>query len=148
MVYARNSIRDMKSDSARIPELVSLTLDRLATQAALHSNNQAREGFISVGQLRDDVLRGEFSAKRREKMWKGVRGVVEDNTNVRAAVKESRSGEVSRVWEWIGETANLELEDRRRSGRITWGNDESNEEGEKPQKEMEMRKWDEGRPIY
>jgi hypothetical protein len=63
-------------------------------------------------------------------------------------VKESRSGEISRVWEWIGETANLELEDRRRSGRITWGNDESNEEGEKPQKEMEMRKWDEGRPIY
>jgi len=101
-----------------------------------------------VGQLRDDVLRGEFSSKKREKMWKGVRNVVEDNTNVRATVREGRSGEVSRVWEWIGETGNIEVEDRRRSGRITWANDKDADEGEKPKKEMEMRKWDEGRPIY
>jgi hypothetical protein len=138
----------MRSESARIPELVSLTLDRLATQAALHSSGKSNEGFISVGQLRDDVLRGEFSAKKREKMWKGVRSVVEDNTNVRAAVREGRSGEVSRVWEWIGGTENIEVEDRRRSGRITWGDDEDNQETKKPHREMEMRKWDEGRPIY
>jgi 16S rRNA U516 pseudouridylate synthase RsuA-like enzyme len=141
----------MRSDSARIPELVSLTLDRLATQAALHANGQAQEGFISVGQLRDDVLRGEFSAKKREKMWKGVRSVVEDNTNVRAAVREGRSGEVSRVWEWIGGMETLDLEDRRRSGRITWANEGKANSGqtEKSEKETtEMRKWDEGRPIY
>lgn len=147
MLSARNRIRAMRSDSARIPELVSLTLDRLATQAALHSIGKANEAFISMGQLRDDVLRGEFSAKKREKMWKGVKSVVEDNTNVRAAVREAQSGEVSRVWEWIGGTENIPMDDRRTSGRITWG-DEDGEEIEKPQKETEMRKWDEGRPIY
>lgn len=41
--------------------LVNTTLDRLATQAALASERRVSEGFISVGQLRDDVLRSTFS---------------------------------------------------------------------------------------
>jgi len=58
--------------------------------------------------LRDDVLREEFRAKRREKLWEVVRGLVEGNANVRTMVREGRSGEVSRVWEWIGAVQRIE----------------------------------------
>ena len=85
-----------------------MTLDRLATQAALHARGESSESWISVGQLRDDVLREEFDLKRRESMWKRVRAVVESNANVRASVREGRGGEVSRVWEWIGHLGLLE----------------------------------------
>jgi len=106
-----------------------------------------------VGQLRDDVLRDEFSASRREKLWAKVSAVVERNANVRASVREGRGGEVSRVWEWIGSVGLLGDGGRRESGRISWGGvctpdgglvNGTSETGEM----MEMRKWDEGRPIY
>ncbi|KAI5303506.1 inner nuclear membrane protein enriched at telomere/subtelomere region, partial [Ascosphaera atra] len=35
-------------------------------------------------------------------MWQGVKAVVEANANVRASVRESRTGDITRVWEWIG----------------------------------------------
>ena len=92
------------------------TLDRLATQAALHARGAQPEPFISAGQLRDDVLRQEFSLQRRDAIWTKVKDVVEMNANVRASVREGRGGEVSRVWEWIGSTMaeeeRLELEKR------------------------------------
>ena len=117
------------------------------------------ESWISVGQLRDDVLRDEFSASRREKMWRRVRGVVERNANVRASVREGRGGDVSRVWEWIGSVGLLEEGGRRSGGgkRVSFGGrvegdgvDRVGGEGwEMVQKEKEGgRKWDEGRPIY
>lgn len=137
-----------------MPGLVSTTLDRLATQAALHQRGDTQEGWISSGQLRDDVLRDEFSAARRAKIWKKVEAVVEMNANVRPSVRESRTGEVSRVWEWIGNVGLLEdgrgsgSTDRRRSGKFI-------ERGESPEVEeagtiavADQRKWDEGRPIY
>jgi hypothetical protein len=129
-------------------------LDRLATQAAQVALGQVDEGFISIGQLRDDVLRATFSAAERERVWKGVRAIVEGNANIRASTREAgRTGEMSRVWEWIG-PVNLApgLEGRRSGGLIeerppsaagTRGEPESGS------KEMvETRKWDEGRPIY
>lgn len=79
-----------------------MTLDRLATQAAFHARGEALEPWISVGQLRDDVLRDMLQGSRREKLWKRVRTIVEGNANVRASVREGRGGDVSRVWEWIG----------------------------------------------
>lgn len=149
---------------------MTTTLDRLATQAALYAKGAAVEGWISVGQLRDDVLRDEFSAKRREGIWKLVRDVVEMNANVRASVREGRAGDVSRVWEWIGSVSGLgedawsSGDGRRISGRGTYndGNDSgmrvaaavdnssgggSGAGGERRDL-AELRKWDEGRPIY
>ena len=155
-------IRTARSDTARIPSLVATTLDRLATQAALHARGDAAESWISVGQLRDDVLRDEFSDKRREGLWKRVSAVVEKNANVRASVRESRSGDVSRVWEWIGSVGLLDeswSSDRRSGGgkRVSFGGvvDEGTPEGGRDEtpsaggREMvEQRKWDEGRPLY
>ena len=162
--YTRNRIIQNRTDAARIPLLVALTLDRLATQAALYSRGDAHESWISVGQLRDDVLRDEFSDKRRDAIWTRVRDVVEKNANVRASSREIRGGDISRVWEWIG---TLGLTDDpgfsgRRSGgkRVSWGGEiegkETNERpsaageaaGEQRKENRDLRKWDEGRPIY
>ena len=99
---ARSQLAARRADAARVPALVATTLDRLATQAALHARGRAAEPGISVGQMRDDVLREEFSVQRRERVWRRVKAVVEANANVRAAVREARGGEVARVWEWIG----------------------------------------------
>jgi len=171
LLYTRSYILALRSDSARVPALVSTTLDRLATQAALHARGEALEGWISVGQLRDDVLRDEFSAKRREGLWKRVKAVVEMNANIRASVREGRGGEVSRVWEWIGnlgimddsgrrESGRMGLLDdngRRQSGRVSFGGVDYLGEGGSGRTSpapggrgemVEARKWDEGRPIY
>ncbi|KAL8873270.1 MAG: hypothetical protein Q9174_001239 [Haloplaca sp. 1 TL-2023] len=161
--YLRNRIVARRTDNARVPMLVSTTLDRLATQAALNIRGDAPESWISIGQLRDDVLRDEFSAKRREAVWRRVRQVVEMNANVRASERELRGGDVSRVWEWIGSTGLMDdawAEGGRRSG-VRFSLDEQRRDSRTPdgretvldtsQGRNEMagaRHWDEGRPIY
>ncbi|KAI4247525.1 MAG: hypothetical protein L6R40_001473 [Gallowayella cf. fulva] len=162
--YARNRIVILRNDTARVPMLVSTTLDRLATQAALYNRGDAPESWVSIGQLRDDVLRDEFSAKRREGLWKRVRAVVEMNANVRASERELRAGDVSRVWEWIGNLGLVDdawAEGGRRSGvRFSLGDQRRDsftpggrpgmalENGQSGNEMVEKRHWDEGRPIY
>lgn len=153
MLYVRSRIIKSRSVTARVPSLVATALDRLATQAALYARGDAAESWISVGQLRDDVLRDEFSDKRRETMWKRVRSVVERNANVRASARELRGGDVSRVWEWVGSVGLLdETWSGGRSKRVS--NFEMSEGTtpdvtSPPYREMvDQRKWDEGRPIY
>ena len=144
-----------------------MTLDRLATQAALHAQDERAvpEPWVSVGQLRDDVLRHEFSARRREELWKRVRAVVEMNANVRASVREARGGEISRVWEWIGSIGALDdgpSGGRRQSGRISFGvptsassspalslSSASSPAFRSGENRQDLaRRWDEGRPVY
>lgn len=163
LAYLRLEIIARRDSRARVPALVATTLDRLATQAVLHARGDAAEEWISVGQLRDDVLRDEFSAKRRESIWRQVKAVVEMNANVRASVRESRGGEISRVWEWIGSLGVLGEQawsGGRKSGggRLSYGSSEgmvddgivgNSPAGGRGRGEMiEQRKWDEGRPIY
>lgn len=158
LLYIRSLILTSHSDTARVPSLVATTLDRLATQAALHARGDAAESWISVGQLRDDVLRDEFSDQRRESLWKRVRVVVERNANVRASVREGRGGDVSRVWEWIGTVGLLEdgawssgAKKRVNFGPIVGGepDDRASPVGLEEGREMvDNRKWDEGRPVY
>lgn len=147
-----------------MPDLVATTLDRLATQATLHARSEASEPYISIGQLRDDVLRSELQGKRREELWSRVRRVVEGNANVRAAVRESRSGDVARVWEWIGGIGNIgpssgdfDGSARRNSSRFSLSSPASNPEADHPigtdvkdpaASPRQSRRWDEGRPIY
>lgn len=131
--------------------LVNTTLDRLATQAALASERRVSEGFISVGQLRDDVLRSTFSKAERERIWEGVKRIVEQNSNVRAGNREGqRTGEWSRVWEWIGPINVVKgLEGGRKSGGVIMEADETNGTPDDAGRAvMDTRKWDEGRPIY
>ncbi|CRG90756.1 adenylate cyclase [Talaromyces islandicus] len=155
LVYVRAQFLARKSDLARVPELVGTTLDRLSTQAALYARGEAPEPWISIGQLRDDVLRSELRGSRREGLWKRVRTVVEGNANVRAAVREGRGGDVARVWEWIGSIGTHLDAPRRDSGRVRFslspGNEVSPgapEDSSVMRSPRESRKWDEGRPIY
>lgn len=145
-----------------MPELVATTLDRLSTQAALYARGDAKEPYISIGQLRDDVLRFELQGKRREELWRRVSRFVEGNANVRAAVREGRSGDVSRVWEWIGGINTVSEPDqtyRRDSSRFQLSSPSGNvatspstplDEGnpESTPSRRESVRWDEGRPIY
>ncbi|TVY37513.1 Inner nuclear membrane protein [Lachnellula subtilissima] len=152
--YIRHLFTSRAADNAAVPHLVSLTLDRLATQATLHVQDKEDypEGWISIGQLRDDVLRDQHSLRKREALWSKVKKVVEMNANVRASQRESRSGEISRVWEWIGAVGEIDgLEKRRKSGRVSWGafGDRSSPvSGSDGGPEIVQAKWQEGRPIY
>lgn len=73
------------------------------------------------------------------------------NANVRSSQRESRSGEVSRVWEWIGAIDGDGGESRMRrksgkGGRVSWG---AYDENSSPVSGMDAGpKWEEGRPIY
>lgn len=145
LMYGRQRVVAYKEATAQIPGLVGTTLDRLATQAALKEDGRVSEGFIAAGQLRDDVLRNVFSVRERERVWHNVRKIVEDNSNVRAATREGgKTGEWSRVWEWIGPVDLAPGLEGRRSGLLR-NSPEGNSAG---RGETEVRKWDEGRPIY
>ncbi|KAJ5168887.1 uncharacterized protein N7482_004481 [Penicillium canariense] len=168
LVYARARVLARRSDIARVPELVATTLDRLATQAALHSRGGAREPYIPIGQLRDDVLRSELHGKRREELWHRVRRVVEENANVRAAVREGRSGDVARCWEWIGGIGSVNATNgspgelgsspRRDSARFSLPSPSTNVDADHHMSaaskdvpvtsNRQSSRWDEGRPIY
>lgn len=143
---------------ARVPDLVATTLDRLATQSALYARGDAREPYIPIGQLRDDVLRSELQGSRRENLWKRVRSIVEGNANIRAAVREGRGGDVSRVWEWIGgigSVAEIDGGTKWRESNMLASSPEENRcqtssENDTPiaRSPRQSRHWDEGRPIY
>ena len=90
-----------------------------------------------MNQLRDDVLRNEFSSSQRIKIWKHVQKKVERNSNVRAAVREGASGDITRMWEWIGPVRLLE--EGRGSGK---------REGRRGRDGKEVKKWEEGQPQY
>ncbi|TAQ89238.1 hypothetical protein B7494_g2446 [Chlorociboria aeruginascens] len=110
ILYTRHLLISRAVTSAAIPHLVSLTLNALVRQASLHVQDRDNypESWISIGQLRDDVLRDEHSIKKREYVWNKVKKVVEMNANIRASQREGRNGEISRVWEWIGAVAQIE----------------------------------------
>ena len=143
---------------ARVPELVTTTLDRLATQAALHARGETRNPYIPIGQLRDDVLRSELRGNRREELWRRVRSVVEGNANIRAAVREGHGGDVSRVWEWVGGIGGVVEPEgsarRRESGWTPLSPDgsryQTDTQNDTPVAKgpRDSRHWDEGRPIY
>lgn len=75
--------------------------------------------------------------------------MVEMNANVRSSQRESRSGEISRVWEWIGAVGSIqdaESRRRRKSGRVSWG---TYDENSSPVSGMDAGpRWEESRPIY
>lgn len=140
-------------------QLASDVFDRLANHAAL--NYQEPGSFpdrgISMTQLRDDVLRNEFSSSRRQKLWERVQKKVEHNSNVRAAVRENQtSGDVARMWEWTGPIHMIEdgrSGDRRQSARYSlgpaFGSSPPDSAARQVRDEMrEVQAWDESRPIY
>ena len=79
-------------------------------------------------------------------MWEKVQKKVEQNSNVRPMVREGRTGEVSRVWEWIGA---LGVAESSLSDQMVLS--ASEQDNEKTQLEVKVKSspvWDEHRPIY
>jgi hypothetical protein len=77
-----------------------------------------------------------------------VQKKVEYNSNVRAAVRTTTSGDIGRVWEWTGPIKLLE--DGRSSGKRESGRFSSSFDSSPPSAPelKEPQKWDEGHPIY
>ncbi|KAF1963660.1 hypothetical protein CC80DRAFT_460569 [Byssothecium circinans] len=115
--YGKYSFTRSRAMEARAKQLASDVFDRLANQAALAHEEPGAYGEpgLSMNQLRDDVLRHEFSAARRISLWDRVQKKVEHNSNVRAAVRQGQSGDITRMWEWIGPIQLIE--DGRGSGK-------------------------------
>ena len=134
---------------SRAKELASDVFDRLASHAALSFQEPGAytERGISMAQLRDDVLRDEFSSSRRQKLWQRVQKKVEFNSNVRAAVRTANSGDVARMWEWIGPMRLIEdgrSSGKRESGRL--GIEHTPPTASK--QAVERKTWDQGHPVY
>jgi hypothetical protein len=120
-MYGRHRITDGRYTDTKAKQLAGFALQKLSEQASLHAMDPVAwgESYISMAQLRDDILRDEFSASRRTKLWEKVQKKVESNSNVRPMVREGRTGDVGRVWEWIGAIGAIDKtphSDRRKSG--------------------------------
>lgn len=148
VAYLQYVVRKDRITERRAKYLASLALDRLATHQNQHLQDPKAypEAWISMGQLRDDILRNEFSASRRQRLWEKVQKKVEQNSNVRPMVREGRTGEVSRVWEWIGALGMIESS--------TYGQavlspaEQSSERTQFDVKVKSSPEWNENRPIY
>ncbi|KAI2470057.1 Man1-Src1p-C-terminal domain-containing protein [Annulohypoxylon bovei var. microspora] len=143
VIYARYRYRANRAAAAQVPALVDLVLERLANQKQL-GDEDIDDPWLFLPNLRDDVLRSIHSLSQREKIWKRVRVVVEQNSNVRTGQREGRSGEVGKAWEWIGPTAG-DSSRRRKSNRASYGPDTSVDSSAG---DARHQKWEESRPIY
>jgi hypothetical protein len=137
-----------------------LAYEKLKRQAARHRNDEVGfpETFISLGGLRDDVLKSEHNPKKRDKIWKKVQQVVERNANVMTLARPDRFGQVSRTWQWTGDIGAIEdvpaptdrSVKKRHTPRVSWG--EYEQDGNKspvsgmdggPRVGGELNKWQE-----
>ncbi|KAK5115768.1 hypothetical protein LTR62_000857 [Meristemomyces frigidus] len=155
--YGRYRITSGRETEERAKMLASRALEMLRQQAALHAYDPEGYGedYMAVAQLRDDVLRDEFSAGRRKVLWEAVQRKVEANSNVRPMVREGRAGDVGRVWEWVGAVGMIEgvtpgSGDRRKSGnRVSFGGVTSERLIEdRNDLDSSTGKWEEGRQYY
>lgn len=148
--YGKYSFTTNRTMEARAKQLASDVFDHLANQAALARQDPGNysERGLSMNQLRDDVLRKEFSAARRIKLWERVQKKVENNANIRAAVREGQNGDITRMWEWTGPVHLLEdgNSSGKRDGRHSFG---GVQESPLETKEAKTKKqWEEGHPVY
>lgn len=174
VLYGRRRYLAHRQLAAQVPALVDRVLDRLAAQKELAfesgADGESEDPFLFLPNLRDDVLRSMHSLADRERLWRRVRAVVEQNSNVRTGQREGRNGEVGRAWEWIGpsrlgglggagagEGGVASARRGRRSviGRVSWGDSgsEAVDDGkivgaEEKRRVVQHRKWEEARPIY
>ncbi|THX19299.1 hypothetical protein D6D17_01426 [Aureobasidium pullulans] len=152
-IYGQRTISKSRSTSTQAKRLAGLALDKLAAQASLHAQDPVGypEPLISMVALRDDVLRDEFRAQERNRIWTAVQKLVEGNANVRTMVREGRTGDVSRMWEWIGAVYRIEAGSARQSpavGKITTPGRLDDSIASGSGMEIEKRKWGESRPYY
>ncbi|KAI3400475.1 hypothetical protein diail_3096 [Diaporthe ilicicola] len=152
-LYGRSKYKNHRAISAQIPGLVDLVLDRLSAQKELAYEVEKGENdtFLFLPNLRDDVLRAVHSVSQRDRIWKRVRAVIEQNSNVRTGQREGLNGEIGRAWEWIGPSGEGGAR-RRRIGQKSLGPDDTDFGDETPlvDRSAVHKKWEEpgSRPIY
>ncbi|KAI0432152.1 Man1-Src1p-C-terminal domain-containing protein [Xylaria sp. FL1042] len=144
VLYGWARFKSHQAAAAKVPAIVDDVLDRLAQQK---ERGHQDDPWLFLPNLRDDVLRSTHSLRERERIWKRVIAVVEQNSNVRTGQREGQNGEVGRAWEWIGPTAG-DSNSRRRSGRVSWGPDLNSESSPASEKSYLHQKWEEPRPVY
>jgi len=171
-IYGHRRFQRNRALAAKVPALVDQVLDRLSTQKEIAFESDGEEDpFLFLPNLRDDVLRSLHSLAERDRLWKRVRVVVEQNSNVRTAQRESHNGEVGRAWEWIGpvrptigdgsaaSAGRITSGGRRKGGvpsRVSWGpgvkEESAGDENDRPRtaesKTGVHRRWEESRPIW
>ncbi|POS74546.1 hypothetical protein DHEL01_v207060 [Diaporthe helianthi] len=153
-LWARSQYVTHRKISAQIPGLVDLVLDRLSEQKELAYGDEDGENdtFLFGSSLRDDTLRAVHSISQRDRIWKRVKAVIDQNSNVRTGQREGVNGEIGLAWEWIGPTGAGEAGGRRkRIGRRSQspGNTALGETSFVDRSAVH-KKWDEpgSRPIY
>ncbi|KAF1945691.1 hypothetical protein EJ02DRAFT_337949 [Clathrospora elynae] len=105
--YGKYSFTSNRAKDALAKQLASDAYDHLQDQAALAFLEHDAEKGISMTQLRDNVLRDEHNISLRKKIWERVQQKVEKNSNVRVSTRTTASGDVARMWEWVGPTKRL-----------------------------------------
>lgn len=151
MAYGRWSYTSSRDVERIAKQLTGQVYEVLSSQAALHATDPGayRDSHVSVAQLRDDILRNEYSTWRRNKVWDAVQKKVERNSNVRPMVREARSGDVGRVWEWVGAVGMIESPpERRKSGRVSFGGEQWIEPRSEDHSEVSVSRWKEGGQYY
>jgi hypothetical protein len=148
-LYGRYMLIKNQALAQQIPALVEAVLEKLARQQQISDEDE--DPFLSLPNLRDDVLRDVYSLRQRNEIFERVKAVVEQNSNVRVGVRESLHGEVGPTWEWVGPLPGDGVR-RRRSGRVSlYGNEATKSEYDTPgsdDKSQVHQKWEESRPIY
>ncbi|KAI0446825.1 Man1-Src1p-C-terminal domain-containing protein [Xylaria telfairii] len=150
VIYGRSRFLSDRAMVAQVPTLVDQVLDRLAQQKERGYEDDIDDPWLFLPNLRDDVLRSTHSLRQRDRIWKRVIPIVEQNSNIRISQREGRSGEVGRAWEWIGPSIGDSGGRRRKSGRVSWGRDVKEEDSPAPGGDRSHlhQKWEEPRPVY
>lgn len=101
--YLRYRVSAARAESAKVATLVQAALERLQEQEYLHGLDPVLypDDFVPLSHLRDHILSEEHQAKARNRLWKKVARVVEENSNVRTR-QAQKKGEWLRVWQWVG----------------------------------------------
>ena len=101
--YLRYRLAAARAENAKVAELVQTSLLMLQKQDYDHSKDPVLypDDFVPLSHLRDHILAGEHNGKVRNRLWKKVARVVEENSNVRTR-QAQKKGEWLRVWQWVG----------------------------------------------
>lgn len=102
-LYLRYRLSATRAENAKVALLVSAALERLQEQAYQHAVDPVLhpDDFVPLSHLRDHILSEEHNGKTRNRLWKKVAKVVEENSNVRTR-QAQKKGEWLRVWQWVG----------------------------------------------
>ncbi|CDR98645.1 related to SRC1-involved in sister chromatid segregation [Sporisorium scitamineum] len=103
LFYLRHRLAAARAETVKVAQLVQVALEKLQEQEYLHGRDPVLhpDDFVPLSHLRDHVLSEVHHAGTRNRLWKKVAKVVEENSNVRTRQAQKR-GEWLRVWQWVG----------------------------------------------